>query len=194
LLLATGGGLVAGALIGTGIGAAEGVTEAGVTIAAVTAAGGAEAANSVCSAGTCIGEGENLLSSAGDDVPEIENEAQSVVQDGFGNLSQARQFGIDSYNNLRNQVAGMGYQVHHIIDQRFGQLLGFSQSQMNRLVGSVVLTTEEHQLFTDASRAIINYGQGTASATVEEIYNMVQKVYEDYPALLEAAKGILIPK
>lgn len=36
----------------------------------------------------------------------------------FGTLSRAREFGIHSYNTLRQRIAGTGLHAHHLIEQR----------------------------------------------------------------------------
>jgi RHS repeat-associated protein len=54
--IATGGGLAAGALIGTGVGWAAGVSQATATTAAITTAGVAESANKLCGGDMCASE------------------------------------------------------------------------------------------------------------------------------------------
>jgi RHS repeat-associated protein len=54
--MATGGGAVAGALIGTGVGIAQGLTAAGATTAAIEAGTVATTANAACGGDMCISE------------------------------------------------------------------------------------------------------------------------------------------
>lgn len=54
---------------------------------------------------------------------------------------------------------------------------------------TVVVTKEEHQVFTSAWRKAIPCGRsGTGSATRSQIENAVRQVYRDYPEILEALK------
>jgi len=60
----------------------------------------------------------------------------------------------------------------------------------------VAVTPEEHQVFTNAWRNAIGYINSnnplnTGTATLEDIWLAAQKVYADYPALLEGARKIL---
>lgn len=63
MLLAAGGGAVAGALIGTGVGWAAGVGAAEATAAAVTTAGAAQTANTVCGGDMCADEAQKVSQS-----------------------------------------------------------------------------------------------------------------------------------
>ncbi len=102
MLLAAGGGAVAGALIGTGIGWAAGVSAAEATAAGVTAAGVVEAANTVCQGDMCAGEAQ--------DVEQAATNASQVVYRGLatgedpsnGLFARA----INSGNSAVSHVAG----------------------------------------------------------------------------------------
>jgi len=56
---------------------------------------------------------------------------------------------------------------------------------------SVAVSPAEHQAFTNAWRSAISYGAGTAAATKETIWYHAQRIYENYPALLDACKTTL---
>lgn len=57
---------------------------------------------------------------------------------------------------------------------------------------SVAVTTKEHQNFTNAWRKIFAYGKTDyRNLSKQEIWEAAQKVYTDYPDLLDAAKEIL---
>jgi len=51
---------------------------------------------------------------------------------------------------------------------------------------SVALTTAEHQGFTNAWRAKIGYGKGTAGATPQQVMDAAWEIYKDYPDILHA--------
>jgi RHS repeat-associated protein len=109
---------------------------------------------------------------------------------GLGGLEYARQYGIQSYDELRSILSGTGLQAHHIIEQRFAQTLGLKGSEM----ASVALTPAEHQVFTNAWRSLIPYSTGAGSyinISKQTIWEAAKQVYADYPALLDAAKATL---
>ncbi|MBI2677824.1 MAG: hypothetical protein HYX28_03490 [Candidatus Koribacter versatilis] len=63
-------------------------------------------------------------------------------------------------------------------------------------IPTIVLTPSEHQPFTNAWRDAIGYVSGknpvdTATATVDQIWEAAQKVYADYPGLLEAVRRFM---
>ena len=51
---------------------------------------------------------------------------------------------------------------------------------------SVVLTKEEHQVFTNAWQAAIPRGAGTANATREQVMASARRIYANYPAILKS--------
>lgn len=102
---------------------------------------------------------------------------------GFGNLSRAAEFGIAPYNALRRSVGpGTKLQVHHLLEKRFASMLGVKEREML----SVVLTKEEHQVFTNAWQAAIPRGAGTANATREQVMASARRIYANYPAILKS--------
>jgi hypothetical protein len=58
---------------------------------------------------------------------------------------------------------------------------------------SIVLTKEEHQIFTNAWRKAVKYGTDYFEMTPEQVYEHAKKIYKDYPELIEASKKILFP-
>ena len=107
--------------------------------------------------------------------------------DGFGNLSKAKQFGINGYNTLRKALAGTGLEAHHIIEKR---LVGHLDIDINNML-SIAVTKDEHQAFTNAWRAAFPYGMDYSTLTRQDIWSVAQDIYEDYPEVLEAAEQIL---
>ncbi|MBN2835414.1 MAG: hypothetical protein JXR48_10665, partial [Candidatus Delongbacteria bacterium] len=99
-------------------------------------------------------------------------------------------FGIQTYKNLRNAIQGLGLQAHHIIEQRLAAALGLNSNEML----SVALTKAEHQAFTNAWRALIPYGTNYDLLSPQKVWEVAQKVYAEYPALLEAARISLFGK
>lgn len=73
-------------------------------------------------------------------------------------------------------------QAHHLIEQRFAGVLG----QNARQALSVAVTPAEHQAFTNAGRAAISYGAGTAHVTEAQIMGAARKIYADYPVISNA--------
>jgi len=114
---------------------------------------------------------------------------------GLGTLTMAQSFGIGSYRLLYSRVLaqfgrGSGYVVHHIIERRFAAKLGLNPQEML----CVVLTKAEHTMFTNAwlnaiGRRNMNSLFTTANVTRDDIWAAAQRIYANYPALLEAAKA-----
>ncbi len=114
---------------------------------------------------------------------------------GLSAFSRAAEFGIRSYNELTRLTAHTGLQVHHLIEERFAKGLGLKAGK----IPSIALTPEEHQVFTNAWRKAIGYiGDRnpitTANATKEQIWAAAQRIYRDYPELLEAVRLTLFGK
>lgn len=76
-----------------------------------------------------------------------------LVETGLDAFERAREFGIRTYNQLRDAIKGTGLQAHHIVQERFAKTLGVKPGQMQ----SVALMPEEHQVFTNAWRDAIGY-------------------------------------
>ena len=108
----------------------------------------------------------------------------------LASFARAAEFGIDTYRNLGKVLPkGSGLQRHHIIEGRFARSLGLNENDML----SVVLTTAEHQKFTNQWREAIGYigdknPLNTVDATKEQIWSAAQRIYAEYPELLEAAR------
>jgi hypothetical protein len=52
-------------------------------------------------------------------------------------------------------------------------------------VQPVAVTTEQHQVFTNAWRKAIPYVSGTRSATRAQIYDAAREIYAAYPEILK---------
>jgi len=87
-------------------------------------------------------------------------------------------------------LSGTGLQAHHIVEQRLAQTLGID----SKLMDSVAVTTTEHQAFTNAWRQLIPYGTDYSKLNQSQIWDAAQKVYKDYPQLLDAAKNTIFGK
>lgn len=119
----------------------------------------------------------------------------ALASQGYGNLSQAARYGIQQANQLKNAISGTGLQVHHIVEQRLAPALNQSATQARQWL-SVAVSPAEHQAFTNAWRSYVGYINSsnpvnTATANVDDIWLAAQKIYADYPALLNAAKQII---
>lgn len=100
----------------------------------------------------------------------------------YGGLSEAGNYGIRTYYQLRKVIAGTGLQAHHLIEARFKVLFGEKAGQML----SIVVTQAEHQAFTNRWRRLIPYGiEGTGKATRESVMTAARDVYSKNPAILE---------
>jgi len=106
---------------------------------------------------------------------------------GFGNLQYAEDYGICSYRLIRNQIAGTALEAHHIIPGRFDVLLGTNYRDMLCVAVDPVV---EHPIFTSQWQNAIAYGR--TDVTIEEIWMHAQRMYADFPALLEAARAQLL--
>lgn len=112
---------------------------------------------------------------------------------GYGNLTVAGTYGVRSYNQLKSMAGGTSFRVHHLVEQRLQYILNRGKTD---LWPSVVLTQEEHQIFTNAWRATIGYVNSnlpitTANVTLEGIWGASQDIYANYPALLAAVQRFL---
>lgn len=119
----------------------------------------------------------------------------AVAPRGLSAFSRATEFGIRSYNELMRLTAGTGLQAHHLIEKRFAERLGLDPGR----IPSIALTLEEHRMFTNAWRQAIGYigdrnPTTTANATLQDIWLAAQRIYADYPELLEAVRQILFGK
>jgi hypothetical protein len=101
----------------------------------------------------------------------------------FGGLSRADEYGIQSYSQLARELKGTGLQAHHLIEQRFAGVMDESARQME----SIAVTPAEHQMFTNAWRKLIPYGEkGTGQATRGSVLNAARDIYAKYPAITKA--------
>jgi RHS repeat-associated protein len=103
---------------------------------------------------------------------------------GFGNLQHAKDYGIMSYRLLEKYTKGTDLYRHHIIPGRFDTLLEVDYNDML----SVAVNGVEHKIFTDAWQNHIPYATGTFNATKDQIWEVAQIIYVNYPALLKAAE------
>ncbi len=109
--------------------------------------------------------------------------ASSGAAQAFAGLSRAGDHGIRPYGQLRTALQGTGLQAHHLIEQRFAAVMGQNARQML----SVAVTPAEHQVFTNAWRRLIPYGQaGTRAATRESVTQAARQIYADQPTILRA--------
>ena len=88
------------------------------------------------------------------------------------------------YKDLKKLNKGSGLEVHHIVEKRFARSISPNLKQSEML--SVALDPVEHRAFTNAWRTNLPYGK--ADYGVNEIWVAAQKIYANYPSLLEAAR------
>jgi hypothetical protein len=179
--------------------AAEQSFRASVMLAGTVSPGASGGANAVANAVANAAQGAVqtagpaavVACAVGDCTNEISASAQAAKH-GFGALSHAAEFGVQTYNSMRNLIKGTGLQAHHIIETRLASRLGLDMSKMP----TVALTRPEHQVLTNAWRDAIGYTNSsnpinTANATLEQIWAAAQLIYADFPELLEAASQAL---
>jgi RHS repeat-associated protein len=175
----------AAAVVDSGLYAYEGdYLNAGLALTAVIPGGAA------VSTGAKIAKLANRadkLANVALDVQRVERTAQvlnkadsTVVRAGFGGLAQAEKYGLKSYSELRTSLKGTGLQAHHLVEQRFKDILEVNPRGML----SAAVTQAEHQVFTNAWRHEIGYGAGTAGATRTTVEAAARRIYVDYPAIL----------
>jgi hypothetical protein len=102
----------------------------------------------------------------------------------YGSLKYADKYDICSYNLLTELLKNTGLSAHHIIPQRFAQLLGLDPNRML----CVAVDGNEHQYFTNLWRMMIPYGEGTVNASKEQILEAARLIYQHYPMILEVAE------
>lgn len=99
----------------------------------------------------------------------------------FGSLTHSSS-GIAPYSTQRMLTAGNGgsIQAHHLVEQRFADVMGQAVGDMP----SIVVTQAEHQVFTNAWRAEIPYGSRNVTPT--QVNGAARRIYADYPEILQA--------
>ena len=120
-------------------------------------------------------------------------ELASSAYSGANKLSDfayAAKYGVGTYRDLRKLTNGTGLEVHHVIEKRFSQVVGMNKNDML----SVVLTKEEHGVFTRRWRNAIPYGTIYSEVTRSQLWNAAKNVYIDHPELLDIAKRTIYPK
>jgi len=107
------------------------------------------------------------------------------------------EFGVDTYKNLRKAVTeslgkDSGLEVHHLIEKRLANKIGVKEAD----IPSIVLTKEEHSVFTKKWKKEIGYSNSSAetttkNATKENIREAVKEIYKDKPELIEQIENYL---
>lgn len=113
---------------------------------------------------------------------EMSQAPASAPTNGLKALSKADEYGIKSYDELRGILKGSDLQAHHLYEKRFANILGVNAREME----SIAASKAEHQVFTNAWRKAIPYGEGTANATLEQVNNAARQIYKNYPEILKA--------
>jgi len=104
------------------------------------------------------------------------------VQQGFGALENAGEYGIQGYQELQSALKGTGLFSHHILPARFATNLGVDPETM----GSAAVTAAEHNPISTAWHDAIPYINSggaltTETATETDIWNAASKVYSEIP-------------
>ena len=85
-----------------------------------------------------------------------------------------------TYNELIKETKGTGLEVHHLIEKRFYPALQINGIQLYASTGqmpSVVVTHEEHQIYTNAWRAEFPYGINYYEVPLETIKSFAIEYY-----------------
>ena len=104
-----------------------------------------------------------------------------------------RREGIIIYRDINDvvyeaSITKFTYEIKSELQKYKLQKLGISANKML----SVVVTSEEHAIFTDAWRKEFSYGIDYGKIGLDQLWAAAQKIYADYPELLDAAKKTLL--
>jgi len=98
---------------------------------------------------------------------------------------------IGKYGALRKEVKAAGLskelRVHHIVEKRFATVIGKKPGE----ISSVILTREQHQIFTNKWREAVKYGSDYSKMSVDDIAKKVKVVYADDSDLMDVALNFL---
>jgi hypothetical protein len=119
--------------------------------------------------------------------PIAEASTEKIALLGF---KEAGKYGVWPFKMSQKLVpVGSELQKHHLVERRFAETLKVAEGE----IPSIVLTVEEHAKYT--SRWLAEIGRRnmdvpirTDNATVQNIWEAAQVVYEDSPELLEFVK------
>ena len=89
---------------------------------------------------------------------------------------------IDTYRRLKQANKGSGLEVHHIVEKRFHDLFGYVDKK-GRSMPSIALSPEDHQVYTNAWRELVEYGK---EASIAQVINAAAKIYSDDAKLMGA--------
>lgn len=89
---------------------------------------------------------------------------------------------IDTYRHLKRINKGLDVEVHHIVEKRFSEILGFSKS--GGRMPSIALSNINHRAFTNQWRNILSYGEIHEK---KDILKAAIKIYGNDPQILGAA-------
>lgn len=104
------------------------------------------------------------------------------VADDIHDTTKAVDNTIDTYKALKKANKGTGKEIHHIVEKRFADAIDIDNTDE---MLSIALDRKTHRNFTNAWRNELGYGK---KYKPDEIWNAAQKVYKEYPNLLEAAR------
>ena len=83
-----------------------------------------------------------------------------------------------NYNELRKIAAGTGLEVHHLIEKRFWVVPGMREIfSSTGVMPSVILTHEQHTVYTQLWRTAYPYGQGYSKLNVSNVLGFCKRTY-----------------
>lgn len=77
--------------------------------------------------------------------------------------------------------------MHHIVEKRFASALKIDKKNTGDML-SIALDKKTHRMITNEWRKVVPYGTNYNKLGPDGIWAAAQKVYKDYPNLLEAAR------
>jgi RHS repeat-associated protein len=106
----------------------------------------------------------------------------TLLRTGWGLLSRAGRYGVETYNSLARTLAHSGLEAHHLIPGRFADIFKVGWGKMP----SIAVTHAEHRIFTKAWYDAVPYG---TTATKTYIQAQARQIYRNYPRILNALKS-----
>ena len=78
--------------------------------------------------------------------------------------------------------------MHHLVEKRFASKLGIRESE----IPSIVLTKEEHRVFTKKWRDTIPYGSNYKNeVSIDDLITIYHDIYADYPNIIEVLDNFI---
>ena len=127
-----------------------------------------------------------LAGDAVDLIPFVTGVGETIralkVSSKVGNVADTVDDAIDTYRNVKKVTKGTDLEVHHIVEKRFSEQLGFGRTGSG--MPSIALSKTEHRNYTNDWRKYAGYGKQHDPKIILEA---AIKTYSNNPNLLGAA-------